>query len=423
VVDALLVESAESHENEPGRTDGWSAERNALVPEQYMHEDKEALARLLEVGLRNRLAQGQQVDLENDEEFARLIPLFCTYFSRAELIAMLGEQVTLEVFKLNRIETLQNLFLEKAFRELLHAFNEAGVEVMLFKGPALAYQFYPRPQLRTYHDFDLLIRPQDLERARKLLLEAGYIYYEEFSSNTDDTRRSGYNFLLKQENSWLEILVELHTAPHTSEIGTQFDVEGLWKRAERFTILGEPVLIMHYIDHLLYLCWHYRFHGFTRLLWLYDLVVILRAKQEDMDWRELIARARELNLTATLFYCLSWSREIFHVAITGYILRCLRPPLISRLVIERFALPDSAKALASVQMQPQRIIARRVMVDSFADLLKAGLRALFPSRAAIGRRYLSPLHLPSYCAAVFYAIHPWITLLKGLQFLLKRQGS
>jgi hypothetical protein len=180
---------------------------------------------------------------------------------------------------------------------------------------------------------------------------------------------------------------------------------------------------MHYIDHLLYLCWHYRFHGFTRLLWLYDLVVILRAKQEDMDWRELIARARELNLTATLFYCLSWSREIFHVAITGYILRCLRPPLISRLVIERFALPDSAKALASVQMQPQRIIARRVMVDSFADLLKAGLRALFPSRAAIGRRYLSPLHLPSYCAAVFYAIHPWITLLKGLQFLLKRQGS
>src|SRR5205085_8880566 len=110
----------------------------------------------------------------------------------------------------------------------------------------------------------------------------------------------------KHPNSQLQILIELHTAPHPSEIGTRFEPEALWERAKAIVVLGEPTLTMDPLDHLLYLCWHYRFHGFSRLIWLYDLVVLLRALGPDLDWDALIQAARRQRLATTLYYCLSW---------------------------------------------------------------------------------------------------------------------
>ncbi len=163
---------------------------------------------------------------------------------------------------------LQNLFLEGELQKILHAFNEAHIPLMLFKGPALAYSAYPKAHIpshiRTYHDIDGLLQPADLARAHDLLTEMGYSFYEEFRANVINNKRTGYNYILEEEDSWLGVLIELHTAPHDSEIGMDFDVDALWANAQAITVLGEPTLTMHPIDHLLYLCWHYRFHGFSR---------------------------------------------------------------------------------------------------------------------------------------------------------------
>src|SRR5207253_318808 len=119
------------------------------------------------------------------------------------------------------------------------------------------------------------------------------------------------NFTLQRADSWLEVLIELHTAPHESEIGTDFDVEALWADAQEITVLGESALTMQPVDHLLYLCWHYRFHAFSRMLWLYDIVVMVRALGRDFDWPTLVRKARRQRLATTLYYCLVWSRTLF----------------------------------------------------------------------------------------------------------------
>jgi hypothetical protein len=385
--------------------------------------DKDALIRLLKPGLAELRACGQTIDLNTNEELARLAPVLCSCFSQEELAQLFDARVAADMLSVYHTEMLQNLYLEHALQDILRAFNEANILLLLFKGPVLAHHYYAQPRLRTYHDIDALISPTDLERARDLLLRQGFTSYEEFRSNVTDETRSGYNFLLKQGDSWLEVLVELHTAPHASEIGSRFDVEALWKEARTTTLLEQPVLIMGHIDHLLYLCWHYRFHGFTRLLWLYDIVVMVRATSREEDWSELAKRARQLDLATTLYYLLLWCRDLFQAPVPGRVFRMLRPPLVSRLVIERIALPDVAQALVSSLQQPRRILARRFMVDSSSDLLKAGTRALFPSKAAIGRRYMSHSRLPLRLYFVFYAVHPWVTLAKGLRFLFRKRGG
>ena len=391
------------------------------LAEQFIQDDRKAFARLLESGVIDVLAQGQELDFNTNEEITRLIPILCTYFSQEELARLLGEQVTSAMFELRRTELLQNLFLEHTLRDILHAFHEADIALILFKGPALAYQYYPRPHLRTYHDVDALIQPADLARAHELLTQKGFVFYEEFRSNATDATRTGYNYTLKKPDSWLELLIELHTAPHPSEIGTRFEVQDLWKRAVEVTLLDERVLTLHPVDHLLYICWHYRFHGFTRLLWLYDMVVLLRATRQEMDWDALVRRAREQNLATTVYYCLAWCRDLFSADIPAFVFQQLRPPLVSKLIVERFAIADAPRVLASPPGQARRIIARRAMVDSSGDLLKAGLKALFPSRATLGRRYMEHSRLPLQLSFLYYLIHPVVTLLRGLRLVFRKR--
>ena len=421
--DFLLVAQKSAGEPFKNGARGDASNSQHSITRPSISDDKHALARLLRPGLADLRARGRTIDLNTNEELARLAPVLCACFSQDELAQLFNTQVAADMLRIHHTEMLQNMYLERALQDMLRVFNEAKIPLLLFKGPALAYHYYPQPHLRTYHDIDVLISPADLERAHDLLLRQGFKFYEEFRSNVMDEARSGYNYHLKQKDSWLEILVELHTAPHASDIGSRFDVQALWKEAEAITLLNEPVLIMSHIDHLLYLCWHYRFHGFTRLLWFYDIVVMARAAQSEMDWTELAKRARKLNLATTLYYLLLWCRDLFCVPIPERVFRMLRPPLVSRLVIERMAMPDVAKSLVSSLQQPQRILARRFMVDNSSDLLKAGTRTLFPSKATIGRRYMSHSRLPLRLYFVFYFIHPWVTLAKGVRFLFRKREN
>lgn len=398
-------------------------EEDGLANVDDRQNDKDVLVRLVTLAIADVEAQQQKLNLDTNEELPRLIPILCAYFSHEELVQLVGERIAAEMFALYRTEALQNIFLESELQHVLQAFNAAHIPLLLMKGPALAYTVYPQAHLRSYHDIDALIHPEDVARARELLTSMGYRFYEEYRANAIDETRTGYNFLLKRPDSWLEVLIELHTAPHPSEIGTQFDVDALWKHAQTIDIQGEQAQTFAPADHLLYLCWHYRFHSFSRLLWLYDLVMVVRhsVAMDTMNWQKLIQLAQQHQLASTLYYCLSWCRSLFHVAIPAWVLQQLRPPLLIRIVVERFAMPEPAHMLAVARLQGRRTLARRAMVDRVGDVFSAFARTLFPSRATIGRRYMESSRMPLQLFFLFYLIHPWITLFRGLDYQLKHR--
>lgn len=394
-----------------------------LEIEESVPGDKRVFARLLKLGVASDVAQGKTIKLDGNEEWPRIIPVLCSCFSREELVELLGEQMTSQMLKMHRTETLQNLYLEAELRKVLHAFNQDAIPFLLLKGAALAHTVYPRPNLRTYHDIDAMIHPRDLDRARDLLEAMGYVPYDEFRADAIDKNRTAYHYILRRSDTWLEVLIELHTAPHAGEIATAFDVDSMWARAQTITVLGESTMTLHPVDHLLYLCWHYRFHGFARLLWLYDLVVMLRTIDSEAYWQALVHGACRQQLATTLYYCLSWCRSIFDVAVPDDVLASLRPPLACRLIVERFTLSDPQTALVSPDWQPRRIIAHRAMVDSTAALLRVGIRAFFPSPVILGKRYMQHSRLPLQLSYLFYLVHPWITLLKGCYYLMPRKDK
>ncbi len=391
-----------------------------LAATKFVLGDKQALANLLKLWVADTQSRRQKVNLDSNEEIVRLIPILCGYFSREELVELLGENMLVRFLEMHRAEMLQSLLLEHELQHILHAFNQAHIPIILFKGPVLAHTVYSEVHLRTYHDFDILIKPQDLTRAHDLLVSMGYANYEEFLADAIDSKRASYNYVLKHPGSWLEVLIELHTAPHPGQGGVMFEPEAIWAGAQHITILDEPVLTMGVIDHLLYLCWHYRFHGFTRLNWLFDIVQLLRASEAEIDWNALVQTARHLRLATNLYYCLLWCRNIFGVPIPEQVIERLFPPLLCRVLIERVAMPDAAKALASAQWRSRKMFARRAMVDNPFDLIASGIHTLFPRPAVLGRRYMNKSRLPLQLIFLFYLIHPPAMLLKGCHDLWMR---
>ena len=59
-------------------------------------------------------------------------------------------------------------------REILHAFNAAGIDAVVLKGAALAHVLYPAVGLRPMSDIDLLVDPRLTRRAQVLLAELGF---------------------------------------------------------------------------------------------------------------------------------------------------------------------------------------------------------------------------------------------------------
>ncbi|OQC00523.1 MAG: hypothetical protein BWX78_01116 [Firmicutes bacterium ADurb.Bin099] len=71
--------------------------------------------------------------------------------------------------------------IEQKQQKLLESFHSNGIPVAVVKGTSVA-QYYPKPQLRTMGDIDLLVRPEDYDRAVDCLTKNGC---KEYSSQSE----------------------------------------------------------------------------------------------------------------------------------------------------------------------------------------------------------------------------------------------
>src|SRR5579875_2400771 len=109
------------------------AER-ALPTALFLERDRQTFRQFLRIGIADVLARGETIDLDINEEFPRLIPVLCSYFTGEELTQLIGREMAARLFAPYRLEIVQNLFLESELQKGLHAFNEAGIAVILMRG-------------------------------------------------------------------------------------------------------------------------------------------------------------------------------------------------------------------------------------------------------------------------------------------------
>jgi len=178
--------------------------------------------------------------------------------------------------------------MERQLREIVAAFKDEGVRILVLKGPALGRTVYPDAALRPASDLDLLVRPDEFKQAREIFRKIGYrcrsmifeIFKdfhkeEEFISRTDSKRKT---------------CVDLHWGLHQFFGEKRGDrVEVFFQNAIEVETAGLSFEAMHPIDALIHAALHLIMHHNQdlRFIWVYDIALLARSLAVPEDWEML----------------------------------------------------------------------------------------------------------------------------------------
>jgi hypothetical protein len=193
----------------------------------------------------------------------------------------------------------KSLFLARELIRILECLDALGIEVVAYKGLVLSEVYYGDMAVRQPGDIDLFIRRQDVARIKTAVRELGYAERVPVPQEAEeDYVTSGYECSFDSPAG--RGLLEIQWALQPRFYAVDFDMNGLFDRAENVTVAGREVKIKtpSAEDLLLVLSVHAAKHVWERLIWLCDIVQIL--KRESFNWHCVQSRARELGIERIL---------------------------------------------------------------------------------------------------------------------------
>jgi Uncharacterised nucleotidyltransferase len=254
--------------------------------------------------------------------------------ARAALVLPTSAAHALQSVERVALATVMGIDVELA--RLVEALSANGVPTTVLKGPALARTIYPRRSLRPYGDIDLTIQDQHRSVAARILAEHGYA---ERAYAAEEARRAhsgdcaeSTGFHRQFTSSDDRVLVDLHADPLQLGLRPTCEV-ARWRRA--VAVPGLPgALMLCPEDQVVQLSTHLHKHGFERLIWLKDIDVLLRARQDCLNWDLVHRVARAEGVQGSVWYTLLLSQALLATPVPPEVLRHFRPSAPLRMLYE-----------------------------------------------------------------------------------------
>jgi len=169
---------------------------------------------------------------------------------------------------------------------VLQQLREKKSDFLILKGMALSPLFYRHWGARPMADIDLLVRPEEVERAAAIIEEAGYLAQggpgDEGLANLIEYR---HELSFRNEHG-VEIDLHWHLI---AECRNQQAEKRFWQDAVSCPLPGLIVKTLCPTDHFFHTCIHgVQWNEVSPVRWLADSAVILR---EQLDWQRLAEQA------------------------------------------------------------------------------------------------------------------------------------
>lgn len=200
--------------------------------------------------------------------------------------------------------SVYNLQQDVNFKSLLDTFNENNIEMILVKG-SIIKDLYPRQELRTMGDYDVLVHKEDLDKVDSLFKELGY---ESQGNNHDRHIEYDKEGVRSIEVHWQlvknEFLQEDNTFEHdlwNNKINTVYDKDLIYT-------LSHEDMILHLVYHM---AGHIITSGFG-LRQLIDLAIYSEKYKTEIDWERVKEFARKNKIEIFLDYIFVICKKLFH---------------------------------------------------------------------------------------------------------------
>lgn len=184
--------------------------------------------------------------------------------------------------------------------QVLGLMASADVSVALLKGAALSEMLYENAGVRPMEDIDLIVHPESLPSAVKVL--SAYVGSSLSSESkvqafADQQREISFHKIGKT-NTVFDLHWQAFDSPfYPHQLFTQW----LWETAVGARLGSATVMALSQEAMVIHLCGHYSIDaGRKKLLWLYDIASTLSNYRRTIDWDLMIARAQMYGLLTSV---------------------------------------------------------------------------------------------------------------------------
>ena len=294
----------------------------------------------------------------------------------------------------------RNLWLTAELCRILQSFEAAGIEVVPYKGPALAVYAYGNAALRRFVDLDILVRKADTLRAIELLAAEGFVCGAPWTNaQAALLLRTQHNLSLSRDEG--RLIVELHWELASSLFASSLQAEDVWGRLQTMRLSNIAVKCLSSEDLLLSLCVHGAKHHWERLAWICDIAELVK-RRTDMNWTLVLKRASAEGNERMLFLGLYLAGSLLDASLPEQV----KTKLEAEKIVARLA-DDVSQRLFAVDGQTPLTIRQSFR---FNWHLRSGWR----SRMRYCRHVLQPsdadvktFRLPTPLSFAYYLIRPF----------------
>lgn len=192
---------------------------------------------------------------------------------------------------------------------ILERLDSMSIEVMPYKGVALAETLYGDVAARQSGDIDLFIRAQDLVCIKAAVSDLGYTPHLTLSKREEQAYLvSGYEYSFDSTSG--KNLLEVQWALQPRFYSVDFDMEGMFRRAVSVTVAGREMKTPSPEDLALVLSVHAAKHTWTRLIWLCDIAQLMQ--KPGVDWDQIKSQAQALGVVRILNATLLLAQHLLH---------------------------------------------------------------------------------------------------------------
>jgi hypothetical protein len=235
------------------------------------------------------------------------------------------------------VKLAHRMLLEVELERVASALAAEEFSMLLLKGPAVARTLYPDPALRPYGDLDVTVQDAGKDVLVAKLLNLGFT--ERPCPPKEDARthaehlEKGADFHREFVTRDEQVVMELHADALQLGLNSRCEVER-WART--VPVPGLPGAVMlGPEDQLVQLALHAHKHGFSRLIWLKDIDLLLRVHADALDW-DLVEKVSDLEgVGLSVWYSLLLAKRLFQTPYPESLEKDLRPNRLLRALYGR----------------------------------------------------------------------------------------
>lgn len=217
--------------------------------------------------------------------------------------------------------------LERRLKESLSALEEAGIQVILLKGAALAVAANRSFTERPMADIDMLIEPEHAAEAHQLMQENGWIL--DLTGRPEDAWSNHHHLPPLADGNGSGLRLEIHVAPIPPGHSFELDYRSIKSTAKHLTFGGVPVLVpethLYAVHSAIHFAWSHRFESGAMNAFR-DLAAL--ESTADFSWARLIEAARRARAETSCYWTARLARSLAGVRVPDSVLKALAPPIV-----------------------------------------------------------------------------------------------